>query len=99
MAPVSEFVINHWKGQLPLAVSFWGNLVTIGACVFFIDLLYKEIIEFYALNNYLRKNNFIIDLSLGSFLLICFIWQVVGTFRCSLKNSGKGSKNMAMNIN
>ena len=83
-----SYIRKHWRGELPLAVSFWINLISLNLALMFLNwLAQNSIIE----HPQVKYQIFAIYSSV-KFALI-YPWQFIGLWRaCNryVKQSGKG---------
>lgn len=77
---------KHWKGELSLPVSYWINIVLV-------NLLFFYITEYIAIR--IKHPIFIIKFIIISNIIFHFtiyLWQIIGTWRCSKKYINNGKK-------
>ena len=74
--PQGNYFLAHWRGELPLWVSFWANLVLIAVALRVLDL-------------WISRNLPVVDMPFIAILmalyaitmLVIYIWQIVGVWR------------------
>ncbi len=70
------YIGRHWRGELPLGIAFWVNLVGIGLVVFVIENLAKH-----SVINQPERLLVVAIVSLLLFRLILYPWQAMGVLR------------------
>jgi len=81
-----NYFIKHWKGELSLPVSYWINIVLV-------NLIFFYITEYIAIR--IKHPLFIIKFMIISnifFHFTIYLWQIIGTWRCSKKYINNGKK-------
>lgn len=90
-----NYFIRHWRGELPLPVSFWGNVV-------FLNLLITMISRITTFGGFLDGIRWqtaqIVVLSLILFAVIIGVWQIVGTWRSATSYRAKGGSRVITGI-
>jgi len=84
-----RYIIKHWRGELPLAVSFWINLFFINICLRFIESWLVE-------SNAIQSPVLGSQISLSFVFLALFIvypWQIIGTWRSANRHIEETSRN------
>lgn len=81
-----NYFIKHWKGELSLPVSYWINIVLV-------NLIFFYITEYIAIR--IKHPLFIIKFMIISnifFHFTIYLWQIIGTWKCSKKYINNGKK-------
>ncbi len=75
-----NYLIKHWRGELPLWVSFWVNLVLINVALGFLRLWLTP-----SSQTTIFKTTAMTVLLYGFFEITISIWQIVGTARSTTR--------------
>jgi hypothetical protein len=82
----SSYIGAHWRGELPLAQSYWVNVFLIGISLLIVETMMIPLLRV----QHLSLTSLLVLLAIYAPLrLLVTVWQVVGTFR-SAALSGSG---------
>ncbi|BDU19691.1 hypothetical protein [Dyella sp. GSA-30] len=82
----SSYIGAHWRGELPLAQSYWINVFLIGFLLLIVETMMIPLLR----AQHLSLTSLLVLLAIYTPLrLVVTVWQVVGTFR-SAALSGSG---------
>ena len=82
----SSYIGAHWRGELPLAQSYWINVFLIGVLLLIVEAMMTPLLR----AQHLSLTSLLILLAIYAPLRLALtVWQVVGTFR-SAALSGSG---------
>lgn len=86
----SNYFVRHWRGELPLSVSFWGNVVFVNIVVTFLS----NVVTMGGFVDGVRwQSLLLLSFSLVTFAIVVGLWQIVGTWRSAKRyRQGGGSK-------
>src|SRR5687767_5491380 len=84
--PMNYFV-RHWKGDLPLGISYWCNGVCLSAIIMALSASLSEAEEKISL----RTGSALVFL-IYFFTIIVGVWQIVGTWRSASKHRDRGGQ-------
>lgn len=73
------FIINHWRGYLPLGISFWINVFLLNILI---SLLLLYVAVFSPIENPVWNSRLYIMVS-SLVVIIVYPWQIIGTWRSS----------------
>jgi len=71
-----KYLVDHWRGRLPLAQSFWLNLLVLRGVAFWLDSLFRPLAQ----DDPETALRFYIPFAVAIHAVF-FVWQIVGTVR------------------
>ncbi|WP_417687959.1 hypothetical protein [Pseudidiomarina sp.] len=90
-----NYFVRHWRGELSLSVSFWGNVV-------FLNILVTIISRITTFGGFLDGISWqtaqIVVISLLLFAVVIGVWQIVGTWRSATRYRANGGSRVITGI-
>lgn len=87
----SNYFIAHWRGELSLAVSFWVNVFLVNFILSLATLPFTNEQMSIDLQDSLGLRGLLASALTVEFLvLVVWIWQIVGTWRCATRRYAEG---------
>lgn len=91
----ANYFVRHWRGELPLSVSFWGNVVFVNIVVTFLS----NVVTLGGFTDGLRWQSLqLLSLCLVTFAVVVGLWQIVGTWRSAKRYRQSGGSKIGASI-
>ena len=79
------YMLAHWRGELPLAQSYWVNVFLIGAALLIVEAMSVPLLR----AQHISLTTLLILMAVYTPIrLVITVWQVVGTFRSAAMTGG-----------
>ncbi|RDI97211.1 hypothetical protein DVT68_17800 [Dyella solisilvae] len=82
----SGYIVAHWRGELPLAYSYWCNGVLLGLALLFIETMMLALLREQHLS---LTQGLVLSASWMAMRLAVSVWQVVGILRSAAASGSK----------
>lgn len=83
----ANYFVRHWHGELPLSVSFWGNVVFVNILVTFLS----NVVYMGGFVDGIRWQSLqLLGAGLIVFAIVVGLWQIVGTWRSASRYRRNG---------